>query len=127
MFFLAAEDNELNTELLKDLLAMEGARCDCAKNGEEALEMFKKSEPGRYDMILMDVQMPVMNGYEATKAIRACGHPDAESIPIIAMTANAFTRDVQEALESGMNTHVPKPIDLDNLKETVVRIKKQSK
>ena len=90
MRFLCAEDNELNTEILIELLKIEGAECTVCENGEEILEAFEQSAPGDYDMILMDVQMPVMNGYEATKAIRRSSHELAKTIPIIAMTANAF-------------------------------------
>ena len=113
---LAAEDIELNAEILTELLKMAGAECDWASNGQEALEKFQKSAPGRYDMILMDVQMPVMDGYEATGAIRRCGHPQAKTVPIVAMTANAFSEDVKEALDAGMNAHLAKPIDMERLK-----------
>ena len=90
MRFLCAEDNELNAEILKELLKIEGAECRIFENGEKVLEAFEQSDPGDYDMILMDVQMPVMNGYEATKAIRRSSHELEKTIPIIAMTANAF-------------------------------------
>ena len=117
--FLAAEDNELNSEILSEILALQGARCDIADNGRRALEMFEGSPAGYYDMILMDVQMPEMNGYEAAAAIRKCTHPDAESIPIIAMTANAFAEDVQKALDSGMNAHIAKPINMEEACKTL--------
>ena len=81
--------------------------------------MFQESEPGHYDMILMDIRMPLMDGYAATRAIRACGHPRAADIPIIAMTANAFAEDVKDALNAGMNVHIAKPIDMGLLKKTV--------
>ena len=113
---LAAEDNELNAEILEELLKMEGAQCDIGENGQVTLDMFKASEPGYYDVILLDVQMPVMDGHEAARAIRACGHPDAKKIPITAMTANAFAEDVQAALDAGMDAHIAKPADLDVLK-----------
>lgn len=113
--FLAAEDNELNQEILVELLSMYDASCDISENGQIALENFKASKPGQYDAIFMDVQMPVMNGYMATEAIRQCDHPDASRIPIIAMTANAFDEDVKNALRSGMNAHVSKPIDMELL------------
>ena len=119
---LAAEDNEINAEILTELLSDEGVVCDIAHNGREALEMFEKSEPGQYDIIFMDVQMPVMNGYEATRAIRACAHENAKTIPILAMTANAFDEDVKSALDSGMNAHMSKPIDIDKLKITVAKM-----
>ncbi|MCM1105383.1 MAG: response regulator [Blautia sp.] len=122
MLFLVAEDNELNAEILFSLMEMEGARCELAVNGQEAVEMFQRSEPGYYDMILMDVQMPIMNGYEATRKIRACGHPRAESIPIVAMTADAFAEDVQNALESGMNGHLSKPLNMDAVKALLGRL-----
>ena len=78
--------------------------------------MFEQSEPGHYDLILMDVQMPVMNGYDATRAIRGCSHPQAETVPIIAMTANTFSEDVKDALDAGMNAHVGKPVDMNLFK-----------
>ena len=120
--FLVAEDNEMNAEILTDVLAMEDARCEVAVNGKEAVEMFERSEPGRYDMILMDVQMPVMNGYEATRAIRAGSHPEAATIPIVAMTANTFAEDVRNALASGMDAHLAKPIDLDAMRQVVGKL-----
>ena len=124
--FLAAEDNELNAEILTEMLEMEGASCEVAPNGQEALEMFESSRPGTYDMILMDVQMPVMNGYDAARAIRACGHPQAASIPIVAMTANAFAEDVRNALDAGMNGHLSKPIDMNAVREMVGRLLSRS-
>lgn len=117
--FLVAEDNELNAEILKEMLSMEGVSCELAVNGLEAVEMFKKSEPGHYDLILMDVQMPVMNGYEATKQIRSCDHTEAMTIPIVAMTANTFAEDVRNALDSGMDGHLAKPIDMKAMRELV--------
>ncbi len=122
LLFLVAEDNELNAEILTELLDMEDAGCELAVNGLEALNMFKKSEPGHYDMILMDVQMPVMNGYEATRQIRACGHPEAAAIPIVAMTANTFAEDVRNAMDAGMDGHLAKPIDMDAVREMVGRL-----
>ena len=110
MRFLCAEDNELNAEILTELLKIEGAECIICENGEEILKAFEQSVPGDYDMILMDIQMPVMNGYEATKAIRRSSHELAKTIPIIAMTANAFSEDIQHSLAAGMNAHVSKPI-----------------
>ena len=110
MRFLCAEDNELNAEILMELLKIEGAECIICENGEKVLETFEQSAPGDYDMILMDLQMPVMNGYEATKAIRRSSHELAMTIPIIAMTANAFSEDIQHSLAAGMNAHVSKPI-----------------
>ncbi len=123
--FLVAEDNELNAEILTEILDMEGAGCELAVNGLEAVKMFENSEPGHYDMILMDVQMPVMNGYEATRQIRACSHPEAKTIPIVAMTANTFAEDVRNALDAGMDGHLAKPIDMDAVRETVSRLMTQ--
>lgn len=125
--FLVAEDNELNAELLTEMLAIDGAQCEVAPNGKIAVEMFESSQPGQYDMVLMDVQMPVMNGYEATRAIRESSHPDAQTIPIVAMTANTFADDVQEAFASGMNAHLAKPIDMDAVRRTVARLTKNTK
>lgn len=119
MHILAAEDIELNAEILMELLKIAGATCEWAGNGQEALEMFEQSEPGHYDLILMDVQMPVMNGYDATRAIRGCSHPQAETVPIIAMTANTFSEDVKDALDAGMNAHVGKPVDMNLLKAVI--------
>ena len=112
MKFLCAEDNEINAEILMELLKIEGAECTICENGERVLETFERSVPGEYDMILMDVQMPVMNGYEATKAIRSSSHELAKKIPIIAMTANAFSEDIQHSLAAGMNAHVSKPVEM---------------
>ena len=123
MRFLCAEDNELNAEILMELLKIEGAECTICENGEEILKTFEKSAPGDYDMILMDVQMPVMNGYEATKAIRRSSHELAKKIPIIAMTANAFSEDIQHSLAAGMNAHVSKPVEMRVLEKTIRSIK----
>ena len=123
MRFLCAEDNELNAEILTELLKIEGAECTICENGEEILKTFEKSAPGDYDMILMDVQMPVMNGYEATKAIRRSSHELAKTIPIIAMTANAFSEDIQHSLAAGMNAHVSKPVEMKVLEKTIRSIK----
>lgn len=117
---LIAEDNELNAEILIELLSeITGLTCVVTENGKEAFDKFTSSEAGEYDIIFMDVQMPVMNGYEATKAIRAAGHPDSKTIPIIAMTANAFAEDVKAALDAGMNAHVSKPVDIDRIIEVL--------
>ena len=116
---LVAEDNELNAEILSALLELAGASFTLAENGRAAADAFERSAPGTYDLILMDVQMPVMNGYEATGAIRASGHPQARTIPIIAMTANAFTEDIQDSLKAGMDAHVAKPVDMNVLEKTV--------
>ena len=123
MCFLCAEDNELNAEILKELLDIEGAKCQICENGEKVVEAFEKSQPGEYDMILMDIQMPVMNGYEATKAIRNSKHPMAKTIPIIAMTANAFSEDIQQSFSAGMNAHVSKPVEMKVLGKAIQNIK----
>ena len=116
---LAAEDNDINAEILSEILTMEGADCEIAENGRLVLERFEASEEGEFDAILMDVQMPVMNGYEATREIRALPRRDAGEIPIIAMTANAFAEDEKEALKAGMNMHLAKPVDVALLKKAI--------
>lgn len=113
--FLVAEDNKLNMEIIVSLLEMNGAVAEGAENGKEAVERFCQSDPGYFNAILMDVQMPVLDGCAATKQIRRCGHPDAKNIPIIATTANAFEEDVAAVLAAGMNAHVGKPIELEEL------------
>ena len=112
---LLVEDNEFNREVAQEFLEMTGATVESAENGSEGVALFTASETGQYDIILMDVQMPVMDGYEATRAIRASVHPDANSIPILAMTANAFNEDVAAAVAAGMNGHIAKPIDVTAL------------
>ncbi len=125
LLFLVAEDVELNAEVLYEMMKIEGASCEFAVNGKEAVELFEKSEPGHYDMILMDVQMPVMDGYEAARRIRASSHPEASTIPIVAMTANAFAEDVRNALDAGMNAHLAKPIDMEAVKALIGKILKE--
>lgn len=120
--FLVAEDNEINAEILRELLYMEGASCVRREDGVRTVEAFRSAEPGTYDAILMDIQMPGMNGYEATRAIRSLDRRDAKEVPIIAMTANAFAEDVQAALEAGMNAHVAKPIDMDLLRAALGKV-----
>lgn len=120
MKFLCAEDNELNAEILSAILDIKGAYCDIYPNGKELVERFKDVKQGDYDAILMDVQMPVMDGLEATRIIRKGENLLGKSIPIIAMTANAFSSDVQECLDSGMDAHVSKPLDIAVL-ERIVR------
>lgn len=127
MHILVAEDNQINAEVLKELLKIRGASCDICENGRIVLETFERSVPGTYDLILMDVQMPEMNGYEATKAIRNSIHPQAKTIPIIAMTANAFNEDVQNALEAGMNAHVSKPMNTNTLEKAVRKLSANGK
>lgn len=119
MRFLAAEDNEINAEILTELLEIEGASCEIAANGRLAVERFQRSAAGEFDAILMDVQMPVMNGHEAARAIRALDREDARRIPIVAMTANAFAEDEKAALDAGMDAHVPKPLSMEQLKKTL--------
>jgi CheY-like chemotaxis protein len=112
---LLCEDNEMNREIAKAILTKKGIEVDCAFNGKNGLEMFKQSAAGEYAAILMDIRMPVMDGYETAKAIRAAGHPDSVTIPILAMTADAYTDDVKKAKDAGMNSHLSKPIDVDRL------------
>ena len=119
LHFLAAEDNEINAEILQEILSIEGAGCEVVENGQMAIERFSNAAEGEFDAILMDVQMPVMNGYDATRAIRVLERKDARTIPIIAMTANAFAEDEKEALDAGMNVHLAKPIDIDLLKKVI--------
>ena len=119
---LLAEDNELNQEIAVEILGDAGFVTEVAENGEIAVEMLKNSEPGYYEVVLMDVQMPVMNGYEATRRIRALADPRLASIPILAMTANAFEEDRREALENGMNGHIAKPIDMAVLFEALSQV-----
>ena len=122
---LAAEDNELNAEILRELLNMNNVACDIVSNGQELVEAFEKSEPGQYDLILTDIQMPVMNGYDAARAIRAGSHTRGKVIPIVAMTANAFAEDVKEAMDAGMDAHVAKPIDMNNLEAVITELVKK--
>jgi len=122
---MVVDDIEVNRILLVKILTSLGAVCDTAEDGRQAVEKFEASQPGTYDIILMDVQMPVMNGYEATRAIRAGSHPSARSVAIIAMTANAFVDDIHNALESGMDAHVSKPVVLDQLKRTIQDVLEQ--
>lgn len=119
MRFLVAEDNTLNADIIKGILEMEGAHCEIAGNGKAAVMMFSNSKPGYYDMILMDVQMPVMDGYEATSAIRSLNRKDASEIPILAMTANSFAKDIQKSFDSGMDAYLAKPIDARILNSTI--------
>ena len=119
MRFLCAEDNALNAEILEAILEMYGATCRIYPDGDEIVRAFEDVKPGQYDAILMDIQMPHMNGYEATRAIRASENPLGKTIPIIAMTANAFADDVQNSLAAGMNAHIAKPIDIALLEKTI--------
>ena len=112
---LLAEDNELNREIAQTILEMNGLRVECAANGQEALDLFCCEPPGRFDAILMDIRMPVMDGLEATRRLRTSGRPDARTIPIIALSANAFDEDSKKSIASGMNGHLSKPIEVDKL------------
>lgn len=118
---LLVEDNELNREIALELLGGSGVQMETAENGRQAIERFRDSEPFYYDMILMDIQMPVLNGLQATRAIRALEREDAKSVPIIAMTANAFVEDVQNSLEAGMDAHISKPLDMEKVFATMER------
>ena len=122
LHILLAEDNELNMEIAEFLLQNEGADVTKAWNGQEAVELFRKSGPGGFDVILMDIMMPVMNGYEATKMIRSLDREDAKEIPIIAMTANAFTEDRIRAKEAGMDEHIAKPVDVELLIKVIHKL-----
>ncbi len=119
---LVVDDIEANRIVLVKILSSLGAECEEACNGQEALDKFMDSSSGDYDLILMDVQMPVMDGYAATRAIRSSNHPLAKTLPIIAMTANAFVEDIRATIESGMDAHIAKPIHLDKLEDTIQRV-----
>lgn len=124
---LLAEDNDLNAEIATSLLEIQGATVERAADGYEAVNRFSASKPGYYQLILMDIQMPVKNGLEATMEIRASGHPDAASIPIVAMTANSFREDVEAAMEAGMNGFIPKPVDVQYLYQVLEKIASNEK
>ena len=119
---LAAEDNAINAEILELLLLKEGATVEIRENGLLVAERFADSEKDEFDIIFMDVQMPVLDGYGATKLIRACDHPCAKTIPIVAMTANAFAEDAHKALDAGMDAHTSKPVDMQRLKQVVAEL-----
>lgn len=121
---LLVEDNELNREIAVELLKEAGFILDTAEDGTIAVEKMRTAKPGQYDLILMDIQMPIMDGYEATRQIRKLENPETANIPIVAITANAFEEDRQKALEAGMNEHVSKPIDLERLLEVVKKVLK---
>ena len=123
--YLVAEDNQINRIILTELLTERGAQLDEAENGQEAVEAFANSEPNRYDAVLMDAMMPVMDGYEATRAIRALARTDAQTTPIIALTANAYADDVKKALDAGMNAHVGKPFKVGDLANALVKLQKE--
>ena len=123
MNFLCAEDNAINAEILELLLETKGARCTICSNGQEIVDTFASVKPGEYDMILMDVQMPVMDGLEATRRIRSGENPLGQTIPILAMTANAFLEDMQKSRDAGMDEHLSKPVDINALEQTVKRFR----
>ena len=118
---LLVEDNELNREIATEILEMVGLEVESAENGSIAVDMVAGAEAGYYNLVLMDIQMPIMNGYEATCAIRALKRKDVKYIPIVAMTANAFAEDIQAAKSAGMNEHMAKPIDINRLMEVLNR------
>ena len=121
--FLVAEDNAINADVLKELLEVEGARCEIAGNGKAAVAMYRRSRPGYYDMVLMDIRMPLMDGYEATAAIRSLPRADAATIPILAMTADTMEEDVERSFACGMNAHIPKPINIKVLNQTIWKLR----
>ena len=125
MNILLVEDNEVNMEIAKFLLEEDGATVITAANGQEAIDIFKKSKAGKIDAILMDIMMPIKDGYEATKEIRAMRRKDAKTIPIIAMTANAFAEDKREALKAGMTQHIAKPINNRIIVQTIAKLKRE--
>lgn len=118
---LVVEDNDLNREIAEEILAMTGVKVETAENGKAAVDMVAASEEGYYDLILMDLQMPVMNGHDATRALRKMERKDTKTIPIVAMTANAFVEDIQQSKASGMNEHMSKPLDIDQLQRMLSR------
>ena len=124
---LIAEDVELSAEVLEDLLEMEEITSEWAENGKRAVEMFRESEAGHFNVILMDMRMPVMDGITATKEIRKLDRPDAEKILIIALTANAFEEDIKHCLQAGMNAHLSKPVDIDQLKDLLGKLLTENK
>ena len=123
MKFLCAEDNAINAEILQMLLETKGASCTICPNGQEIVDAFAGVKPGDYDMILMDIQMPVMDGLEATRRIRSGENPLGRTIPILAMTANAFLEDMQKSKEAGMDEHMSKPVDISALEQVVKRFR----
>ena len=123
MKILVAEDMDVNWEVISTLLDMYGIKCKRAENGKVALDMLKNIQPAEYDLVFMDIQMPVMNGLEATRQIRKLENPYAAGIPIIAMTADAFSENVAECLEAGMNGHIAKPIDINNVIKELRKIR----
>lgn len=121
LHLLLAEDNELNAEIAQMLLQNEGAEVTVAEDGQAALDLFSEQPPGTYDAILMDIMMPYMDGFSATRAIRALPREDAKCIPILAMTANAFEEDAKRCLEAGMNAHLSKPLQMEHVTKILAR------
>ena len=124
MQILLVEDNELNREVAETILTEEGAVLQIALNGKDAVEMIRDNPPGTFDSVLMDVMMPVMDGYEAVKNIRQMGRTDTDLLPVIAMTANAFAEDVQKCLDVGMNAHIAKPLDVDRMLRMIAQYRR---
>ncbi len=118
------ENNELNQEIAQTILEDAGFKIDTADNGRIAVEKVEQAPVGQYDLILMDIQMPIMNGYEAAKKIRALNNPEKAAIPIIAMTANAFEKDREKSYEAGMNGHLAKPVSVENLMNMIRKVVK---
>ena len=127
MHILVAEDNDINWEIISVMLQMHGVETERAENGKLAVERMERAEKGEFDLIFMDIQMPEMNGIQATKAIRALDDPWASRIPIIAMTADAFSENVTECLKAGMNGHIAKPIDMKLVLKEIRKIKEEAK
>ena len=127
MRILVAEDNDINWEIISMLMQMNGIECDRAENGQIAVDIVRDAPADRYDLIFMDIQMPVMNGLDATRAIRALPVGHAKTIPIIAMTADAFSENVAECLDAGMNGHIAKPIDINIVLKEIRKIKENQK
>jgi len=125
LHLLLAEDNALNAEIAQTLLSDEGADVTVVRDGRQAVEAFESSAPGTFDAILMDVMMPVMDGLEATRAIRGLDRPDAKTVPIIAMTANAFDEDARKCLAAGMDVHLAKPLHVEKIKQAIQRLRKE--
>ena len=123
---LLVEDNELNQEIAVEILQEAGFQVETADDGAAAVDRLKKAVPGQYDLVLMDIQMPVMNGYEAAEQIRKLEHTEISNIPIIAMTANAFEEDKKQALDAGMDGHIAKPIDIPELMEMLRNVLKNA-
>ena len=120
---LLVEDNQLNAEIAAELLKMSGLTVDCAWDGIEAVDCLANCPDGYYNMVFMDIQMPRMNGYDATRAIRSSARDYCKRVPIVAMTANAFLEDMQKSKEAGMDEHLSKPVDIDALEQTVKRFR----